>query len=287
VSTPRSWYDVLGVPVSADADEIRSAHRAASKAAHPDAGGTTEQFQLVQQAYEVLADPERRSAHDRERRGEPASPPAPTSTAATPSSTAPSYRPAAAAPPAPAGGCLNPWVAIGAGVIVVVAVLVTIATLSSSSGPSTSTTSRVAGGPPLTEPAAGSAPSSSLGGNPSAAVTTVVLDDLPDGFPRGHVPLPTGARLADVVVASAPGQTPTVTIRAPASATDADRAALSYASALIAAGWSPTTVTDDQALPDGTEQRSFVDADGSALQFVVGPAADGGLTFLIGFTSRS
>ena len=45
-----TWYDVLGVAPTSSSDDIRAAHRLASKASHPDAGGSAARFQLVQQA---------------------------------------------------------------------------------------------------------------------------------------------------------------------------------------------------------------------------------------------
>lgn len=57
-------YDTLGVPQDATADDIKQAFRRASMKAHLDRGGSEEQQQAVNRAYEVLADPQRRARYD-------------------------------------------------------------------------------------------------------------------------------------------------------------------------------------------------------------------------------
>lgn len=58
-------YDTLGVPPEATADDIKQAWRREAKKHHPDReGGDPEQMALVNRAYEVLSDPERRSRYD-------------------------------------------------------------------------------------------------------------------------------------------------------------------------------------------------------------------------------
>jgi curved DNA-binding protein CbpA len=61
-------YAVLGVERGASADEIRRAFRQAALLWHPDRNpdaDAAEVFRAVQQAYERLRDPQRRSAYDR------------------------------------------------------------------------------------------------------------------------------------------------------------------------------------------------------------------------------
>jgi curved DNA-binding protein len=65
----RDYYDVLGVSRNASADEIKKAHRKLARQYHPDmnknsSAATTEKFKEVQEAYDVLSDPERRKAYD-------------------------------------------------------------------------------------------------------------------------------------------------------------------------------------------------------------------------------
>lgn len=58
-------YEVLGVPPDAPKDAVRRAYRRVSKNAHPDGGGTTERFELVKRAHDILTDDERRERFDR------------------------------------------------------------------------------------------------------------------------------------------------------------------------------------------------------------------------------
>lgn len=60
-----SHYEVLGVPTTADTTEIKKAYQRRLKMSHPDVGGSTGLFRLVQEAYEVLSDPARRAVYDR------------------------------------------------------------------------------------------------------------------------------------------------------------------------------------------------------------------------------
>jgi DnaJ domain len=59
-------YEALGVPRSADAEAIRTAYRAQAKELHPDLseGPSNEAFLRLQEAYDVLRDPERRASYD-------------------------------------------------------------------------------------------------------------------------------------------------------------------------------------------------------------------------------
>jgi hypothetical protein len=47
-----SWWQVLGVAMNANEDQIRDAYRALVKKHHPDTGGNREQFEQVQKAWE-------------------------------------------------------------------------------------------------------------------------------------------------------------------------------------------------------------------------------------------
>lgn len=62
-----SYYDVLGIPEGASAEQVRDAYRRLVKTAHPDVAGDAARFRLIAQAYAVLSDPSRRAAYDRSR----------------------------------------------------------------------------------------------------------------------------------------------------------------------------------------------------------------------------
>jgi len=65
----KTLYDTLGVSKNATADEIKKAYRKLARQHHPDANPgdaqAEERFKEVQQAYDVLSDPEKRKQYDR------------------------------------------------------------------------------------------------------------------------------------------------------------------------------------------------------------------------------
>ena len=64
----RDYYEVLGVPRGASADEIKKAHRRLVRQYHPDANKNNpqaeEKFKEVQEAYDVLSDSQKRANYD-------------------------------------------------------------------------------------------------------------------------------------------------------------------------------------------------------------------------------
>jgi curved DNA-binding protein CbpA len=58
-------YDILGVPKNASQADIKAAFRRKSRANHPDrAGGSTEAMTAINQANDILSDPEKRRRFD-------------------------------------------------------------------------------------------------------------------------------------------------------------------------------------------------------------------------------
>jgi len=66
--TQRDYYEVLGVPRTASADDLKGAFRRLARQYHPDvnkASDAEERFKEINEAYAVLSDEEKRAAYDR------------------------------------------------------------------------------------------------------------------------------------------------------------------------------------------------------------------------------
>src|SRR5260370_7773895 len=64
----RDYYEVLGISRNASDDELKKAFRRLAKQYHPDTNkeqGAEALFIEVNEAYEVLSDPQKRAAYDR------------------------------------------------------------------------------------------------------------------------------------------------------------------------------------------------------------------------------
>lgn len=64
----RDYYEVLGVPRTATEDDLRRAFRRLARQYHPDVSkepGAEARFKEINEAYEVLRDPEKRAMYDR------------------------------------------------------------------------------------------------------------------------------------------------------------------------------------------------------------------------------
>jgi hypothetical protein len=59
-----SPYEILGVGVHADDDELRRAYRRRLRETHPDIGGSADAFRAVQEAWQRIGTPEARAAYD-------------------------------------------------------------------------------------------------------------------------------------------------------------------------------------------------------------------------------
>src|ERR1700761_6467862 len=64
----KDYYEILGVTRASNADEIKRAYRKLARKYHPDVSkerNAEAKFKDVQEAYEVLKDPEKRATYDR------------------------------------------------------------------------------------------------------------------------------------------------------------------------------------------------------------------------------
>jgi curved DNA-binding protein CbpA len=59
------YYELLGLGREASPAEVKAAYRGLAKVMHPDTGGTSGTFRLLQQAYATLSDPALRAGYDR------------------------------------------------------------------------------------------------------------------------------------------------------------------------------------------------------------------------------
>jgi curved DNA-binding protein len=68
VSVARDYYDVLGVPRDARGEQIQQAYRKLARQYHPDLNkdpGAEDRFKEINEAYQVLSDPDTRGRYDR------------------------------------------------------------------------------------------------------------------------------------------------------------------------------------------------------------------------------
>lgn len=69
MQTNKDLYKVLGLPREASQDDVQQAHRKLVRKYHPDANpedhSAEERFKEIQQAYEVLSNPQKRREYDK------------------------------------------------------------------------------------------------------------------------------------------------------------------------------------------------------------------------------
>ena len=67
MASQRDYYDILGVPRGASDADVKKAFRRLAQQWHPDVSteaGADERFKEINEAYQVLSDPQRRQAYD-------------------------------------------------------------------------------------------------------------------------------------------------------------------------------------------------------------------------------
>lgn len=67
----KDYYIVLGIADDATSEEIDKAYRNQARRVHPDSGGSEEEMKALNEARDLLSDPETRIAYDNERRPPP------------------------------------------------------------------------------------------------------------------------------------------------------------------------------------------------------------------------
>jgi len=65
----KDYYEVLGIPDDATADDIARGYRNRARDLHPDLGGSEEEMKLLNEAHDILGNEATRREYDEQRRG--------------------------------------------------------------------------------------------------------------------------------------------------------------------------------------------------------------------------
>lgn len=60
----KNYYQILGIERNASPEEIKKAYKVKARQTHPDVGGNEEEFKLVNEAYSVLSDQQKKNTYD-------------------------------------------------------------------------------------------------------------------------------------------------------------------------------------------------------------------------------
>lgn len=60
----KDYYEILGLKRGASSAEIKAAYRRLAQKYHPDKGGDQERFKEINEAYQVLSNPQKKAAYD-------------------------------------------------------------------------------------------------------------------------------------------------------------------------------------------------------------------------------
>lgn len=60
----KDYYSILGVSKNASAEELKKAYRKLALQYHPDRGGDQEKFKEVNEAYQILSNPQKKAQYD-------------------------------------------------------------------------------------------------------------------------------------------------------------------------------------------------------------------------------
>jgi hypothetical protein len=60
----KNYYDILGIGPGAEPEVIKAAYTALARKYHPDTGGSAQRMKQINESYEVLSDPQKKTRYD-------------------------------------------------------------------------------------------------------------------------------------------------------------------------------------------------------------------------------